>query len=90
MRPRQQPVLDPGEERLSKWLKPRYKLSCRRRKQYAGRRLTVCASVSGQVLQLKVHLGEFNLPIFVGQQMDVFIEAAPQPVPASTNPPPHS
>jgi len=183
MRPRQQPVLDPGEERLSKWLKPRYKLSCRRRKQYAGRRLTVCASVGGQVLQLKVHLGEFapvapqasgqpplillgsvtplhvrvdvdendasrvrpaasataylrgnrqvntplkfvrfepyvvpkksltgdttervdtrvlqviysfdrnNLPIFVGQQMDVFIEAAPQPVPASTNPPPHS
>jgi hypothetical protein len=38
MRPRQQPVLDPGEERLSKWLKPRYKLSCRRRKKSAGRR----------------------------------------------------
>jgi hypothetical protein len=46
--------------------------------------------VDTRVLQVIYSFDRNNLPIFVGQQMDVFIEAAPQPVPASTNPPPHS
>jgi HlyD family secretion protein len=46
--------------------------------------------VDTRVLQVIYSFDRNDLPIFVGQQMDVFIEAAAQPAPASTNGGPHT